>query len=79
MHNVSTFTASYAAGRGERPVEAIAVVVSDGSGPEPSLRFIVVDEQGRASFANAEDLDLYGVWLQAQIPEEGADTGTPSG
>lgn len=77
MHDVSTFAASYAAGRGERPVEAIAVVVSDGAGPEPNLRFIVVDEQGRASLADARELDLYGVWLRAQIPEDEADSGTP--
>jgi len=79
MHHVSTFAASYAAGRGKSAVEVIAVVVTDGSGPESVLQFVVVDEMGRASLANAEDLDLYGVWLRAQNVEPGEDAASPSG
>jgi hypothetical protein len=78
VHSVATFFTAYEAGRGKSPVEAIAVVVGDGPGPEPVMRFIVVDEGGQASLADARDLDLYGVWLGTQEADEAiADDGSP--
>lgn len=61
MHAVSAFFTAYSARREGAPVEAVAVVVSEGPGTEPVLRFVVVDAQGRASMADAHDLDLDGV------------------
>ena len=61
MHSVSAFVTAYSARRSGAPVEAIALVISEGSGTDPILRFVVVDERGKASFAEAVELDLYGV------------------
>jgi hypothetical protein len=61
MHSVSTFFTAYSARRGDVAVEAIAVVVSDGPNADPVIRFVVVDAAGRASLADARELDLYGV------------------
>jgi hypothetical protein len=61
MNNVSAFFTSYSARRNGESVEAIALIVSDGPGLEPVIRFVVVDESGQASVAPAGDLDLYGV------------------
>ncbi len=71
MHSVSAFFTAYSARRGTDRVEAVALVVSEGPDSEPVLRFVVVAEDGRASFANPEELDLYGVTEDAQLPEEG--------
>jgi hypothetical protein len=61
MHSVSTFFTSYSARRSGSAVEAVALIVSEGPGVEPVIRFVVVDESGRASVAESEELDLYGV------------------
>jgi hypothetical protein len=61
MHSVSAFFTAYSARRAGAPVEAVAVVVSDSADADPVLRFVVVDENGRASLADAGELDLYGV------------------
>lgn len=60
MSAVSVFFTAYSARRGEQRVEAVAVVV-EGEGSTASLRFVVVDERGRASIAAADEVDLYGV------------------
>ena len=61
MADVSAFFTAYSARRDAARVEAIAVVV-EGSGSTAVVRFVVVDEQGRASLAEAEGLDLYGAY-----------------
>jgi hypothetical protein len=73
MHSVSAFFTAYSARLGGSAVEAVAVVVSEGSGTEPQLRFVVVDERGRASIVGAENLDLYGVIDIARDAEAAAD------
>ena len=61
MHSVSAFFTAYSARRNGVAVEAVAVIVSEGPGTEPVLRFVVVDPAGHASMAEADELDLYGV------------------
>jgi hypothetical protein len=70
QHTVSAFFTGYSATRGEAGVEAVAVVLSEGGGPEPMLRFVVVNEDGRASLANAEELNLYGAYDQRHVGED---------
>lgn len=67
MHSLSAFFTSYSAHRGGAKVEAVALVVSDGEGTEPALRFVVVDEGGHASLAPADEVDLYGVIEDARL------------
>jgi hypothetical protein len=68
MANVSAFFTAYSAKRGDDRVEAIAVVV-DGEGSTATLRFVVVDQAGLASIANASQLDLYGVQEESYASE----------
>lgn len=79
MHNVSAFSTAYAARRGGAPVEAIAVVVSEGPGLEPVLQFVVVDQAGLATLAAAAEVDLHGVVEGASGVEEAdaRDAGLP--
>jgi len=62
MHSASTFFTSYSALFQGRRVEAIGIVVSDGDGAEPTFRLLVVDEAGRASLVQADDVDMYGAY-----------------
>jgi hypothetical protein len=64
MHSVSAFFAAYSARRGTERVEAVALVVSEGDSTDPVLRFVVVGQDGRASFARPDELDLYGAYEQ---------------
>jgi hypothetical protein len=64
LHSVSAFFTAYSARRGADRVEAVALVVSEGEGTDPVLRFVVVGEDGRASFARPDELDLYGAYEQ---------------
>jgi hypothetical protein len=73
MHAVSAFFTAYSARREGAPVEAVALVVSEGPGIDPILRFVIVDERGRASLVSADELDLYGVIEDARELEEGVD------
>jgi hypothetical protein len=79
-HSLSAFFTAYSARRGGAPVEAIAVIVSDGPDSEPALRFVVVDEAGLATIAAADEVDLYGVFEDAREVEEGEarDAGLPT-
>ncbi|HYU48594.1 MAG TPA: hypothetical protein VEO91_01530 [Candidatus Limnocylindria bacterium] len=70
MHAVSAFFTAYSARREGAPVEAVALVVSEGPGAEPILRFVIVDERGRASVVEADELDLFGVIDDAREAEE---------
>ena len=65
MADVSAFFTAYSAKRGSERVEAIAVFV-EGSGIDATVNFVVVDEQGRASIAQAHELDLYGAYADAE-------------
>ncbi len=58
MPAVSAFLTPYPAHRNGVAVRAIAVVVSEGTGTEPDLRFVVVDPAGQASLAGADELDF---------------------
>jgi hypothetical protein len=69
MHSVSAFFTAYSARRSGEAVEAVALIVSEGSEPDPIIRFVVVDERGRASVADAAELDLYGVIDDAREAE----------
>jgi hypothetical protein len=73
MHAVSAFFTAYSARLDGSAVEAIAVVVSEGPNTDPELRFVVVDERGRASIVGSNNLDLYGVIDDARQAEEGED------
>jgi hypothetical protein len=66
--NVASFFAGYSAKRADERVEAIALIV-DGEGSAASLRFVVVDQAGKATIANASQLDLYGVQEEAYAAE----------
>lgn len=68
MSGVSAFWTAYSAKRGDVHVEAIAIWV-EGSGSTASLSFVVVDQNGHASIAKADELDLYGAYAD----EGGAD------
>lgn len=73
MHSVSAFFTAYSARLDGSAVEAVAVVVSEGADTEPQLRFVVVDERGRASIVGPNNLDLYGVICDARQAEDAED------
>ncbi len=60
MSGVSAFFTAYPARRGDERVEAVTVIV-DWDGQPASGRLVVVAEDGHASTASADELDLYGV------------------
>jgi catechol 2,3-dioxygenase-like lactoylglutathione lyase family enzyme len=64
VHTVSTFFTSYAALVEGSRVEAIAVVIGDDTGGEPTVRMLVVDEAGHASLRDANEVDMYGAYDQ---------------
>ncbi len=71
-HAVSAFFTAYSASLDGKRVEAVAVVVSGEGQAEPTLRMVVVDENGRTSLVEAERLDMYGAY------EDGAGGPTTS-